>query len=879
MTKAAKKTPMMIQFDAIKEKHPDTILFFRMGDFYEMFHDDAVVASKILGLTLTSRSKGENAIPMAGIPHHAADKYLQQLITAGYRVAICDQMADPTTVKGIVPREVTRIVTPGTLIEDSSLDSNCNNYLAACAIWKDRAGIAFLDLSTGEILIEEVSSSIALDVLECVTAAETLIPEREAEKKNSPFAQLQGRNLGLITYHPDSDFSNKNASSVVKDFYNVASLDGFGILEDEPCVGALAPILRYVTETQKAKVRHLRSPRKIYREQSLILDRATIRNLELLDSIIGSNKKATLFNAINKTQTGAGGRMLRKWLLRPLAEVNAIQIRQQVVIELASDFYTCKTLQEILTEITDIERIIGRVGCGRANARDLFSLGKTLSILPKIVDVISEFKSSRLLELIERLSGLDVIAEKILSAIVEQPPINIMEGGIFKNGYNQELDEYRSISSGGKEWIANYQQQEIKRTGINSLKVKYNKVFGYYIEITKSNLGLAPENYERKQTLVNAERFSTPELKEYEEKVIGAEGKIFELEYKMFLELREEVASVTSKIQIAAEAISEIDVLTSFANLAQSGGYILPEINNSTNIEIIDSRHPVVESMLQSGEFVPNDCQMGYQDSRLIIVTGPNMAGKSTYIRQCALLLIMAQMGAPVPAEKATIGIADRIFTRVGAADDLARGQSTFMVEMSEAANIMNNATERSFIVLDEVGRGTSTFDGVSLAWAITEYIHHNLKARCIFATHYHELSELGIILDAAKNYNVAVRDWNGEIIFLHRIEPGSADKSYGIHVARLAGIPQEIIKRSQVILEGLEEQASRRDSSIVGTNETLRAAAKSVQLTLFDDPDRDSICRELASLKTKDMTAEDAITVLQKFNLRAQKWKETQGY
>ncbi|MHC4872498.1 MAG: DNA mismatch repair protein MutS [Planctomycetota bacterium] len=874
MAKEKKKTPMMQQFDAVKEEHPDKIIFFRMGDFYEMFYDDAVKASKILGLTLTSRSKGDNSIPMAGIPYHAAQKYLQALIEAGERVAVCDQMADPSTVKGIVPREITRIVTPGTLVEDSSLESSSNNYLAACAIWKDRAGIACLDLSTGEIFLEEVPEHIALDTLECISAAETLVPEKEAQKDNSPFANLSGRNLGLISMHPDSDFSEKNAAAAVKEFYKVATLDGFGITEDDPCCGALAPVLRYVNETQKSAVRHLRAPKKIFRDDYLILDRASIRNLELIEPIIGKDKKATLFSSINMTQTGAGGRLLRKWMLRPLADIPVINERQQAVREMLERDYIRKDIHEVLSGMADIERIIGRVGCGRVNGRDISALGQALSTLPNIAELLTQFSSDKITALSERLSGLEEIAAKIVNKVVENPPVTITEGGIFRNGCNPELDELRSISSGGKEWIAQYQKQEIERTGINSLKVKYNKVFGYYIEITKTNLAMTPDNYERKQTLVNAERFITPELKEYEEKVIGAEGKIFEIEYQMFLELREEVAEYTCEIQDAAEALSEIDVLASFACLGNSGGYILPSVNNSKDISIKDGRHPVVEKMLPAGEFVPNDCEMHDSDSRVIIVTGPNMAGKSTYIRQSALLLIMAQMGCPIPAASAEIGIADRIFTRVGAADDLARGQSTFMVEMSESANIMNNATERSFIVLDEVGRGTSTFDGVSLAWAITEHIHNKLSARCIFATHYHELAELGIILDGAKNYNVAVRDWNNEIIFLHRIEPGSADKSYGIHVARLAGIPREIIGRAQVIIEGLEEQAEIRDSSILGSTEALRAAAKDVQLTLFDDPDRDTMCVTLADLNPEKMSPEEALAALQSLNAKAAKWR-----
>jgi DNA mismatch repair protein MutS len=515
---------------------------------------------------------------------------------------------------------------------------------------------------------------------------------------------------------------------------------------------------------------------------------------------------------------------------------------------------------------------MARVGCLRANARDLSALGTTLAVFPEIIEIIENIPVLLIERVLDKISGLEELGTKLTRSITSSPPVNITEGGIFRTGVNAELDELRSISSGGKEWIASFQAAEIERTGISSLKVKFNKVFGYYIEVTKTNLSQVPDNYERKQTLVNAERFITPELKKYEEKVLGAEGKIVELEYKLFCDLREEVASYTEVIQEAATAVSALDVYCALAEKAVSSSYVFPKIDESKNLEIINGRHPVVERMIDEGKFVPNDCAMG-EDSRVAIITGPNMSGKSTYIRQAALLIILAQMGSPIPANSAHIGLVDKVFTRVGAADDLARGQSTFMVEMSESANIMNNATEHSFIVLDEVGRGTSTFDGVSLAWALTEHIHNDIGARCIFATHYHELAELGNILDGAKNFNVAVRDWQGEIIFLHKIEPGSADKSYGIHVARLAGIPKPVISRAQSILEGLEEQAIERDSSILKENQALRAAAKNVQLTLFDDPDRDSICTELANVNIQKLSPEDALEILKSMNAKAARW------
>jgi DNA mismatch repair protein MutS len=872
----SKTTPMMAQYEEAKAAHPDAILFFRMGDFYEMFRDDAVVASRILGLTLTSRSKGDDAIPMAGVPYHAAEKYMAKLIAAGHRVAVCDQMADPASVKGLVPREVTRVVTPGTLTEESGLERSAHNYLAAACVRTDGAGLACIDLSTGEFFLEETAPGALPEALERLQPAECLVPEREAAREDGPYAALTQREVGRLTRHPDSDFAAANAARLLQAHYGVESLDGFGLDAAAPAVGAAAAALRYLHETQRGNIRHLHPPRRLEPSEYLTLDRTTIRNLELVVPLIGEDKGATLYAVVNRTVTAPGARLLRGWLLRPLARREAIRTRQAAVGELLEDHLRRGELRETLRRTSDVERIIGRVGVGRASPRDLASLGATLALLPALAESLEGVQSALLQEEAARLTGLEELAALLERALVEEPPASAADGGVFRRGYHAELDELREVRSGGQDWIARFQAREAERTGVQSLKVKFNKVFGYYIEITKANLDAVPEEYERKQTLVNAERFITPELKEYEEKVLGAAERIAALEQQLFRDLREEVAAHTAAVQAVGRALARIDTVAGLAELGAAEAYCLPELDESRVLQVEEGRHPVLEARLPAGEFVPNDLQMEPETSRVIVITGPNMAGKSTYIRQCALLLLLAQMGAPIPARRARLGLVDRIFTRVGAADDLARGQSTFMVEMNEAANILNNATERSFIVLDEVGRGTSTFDGVSLAWALTEHLHNHVGARCLFATHYHELAELGLILPGAANYNVAVRDWGGDVIFLHRIQPGSADRSYGIHVARLAGVPHPVIERAKGILEALEAQAQERDRSILGETEALRAAAREVQLTLFDDPDRDALCREVAALEPETLTRDEALEILTRLARKARPWRQT---
>ncbi len=866
------KTPMMKQYHAAKAAHPEALLFFRMGDFYELFYEDAVTASRALGLTLTSRSKGEDAVPMAGVPYHAADRYIRELIRAGHRVAVCDQTVDPSTVKGLVPREVTRVVTPGTLVEEGALEATANNYLAAACVWRDAGGLAYADLSTGEVHVETVPAQGLAEAVERVGPAECLVPEDTAGDEDGPLAAL-GRGVGgVLTPRPESDFSRANAPGVVREHYGVAALDGFGLADTDPAVGATAAVLRYLSATQRGRVAHLRPPRKVDAQGTLVLDRATVRNLELVETILGRDRRATLYGIINRTCTGPGARLLRRWMLRPLADLDALRARQAAVAELMADRARRGRVRELLADAADVDRIMGRVGCGRANARDLAALGRTLGRLPAVVDALQGTESDELTALQAPLCGLEDLAERLSATLVEDPPAGVTEGGLVRKGVHAELDELRDLRANGRQWIAEFQAAEIERTGIPSLKVGFNKVFGYYIEVTKTHLARVPEAYERKQTLVNAERFITPQLKEHEEKILGAQERIARIEYDVFVELREAAAARFGPVQAAADALARLDACQGLAETGDALGYVMPRVDEGRAVRIAEGRHPVLETMLPAGKFVPNDLEMDPNASRILIVTGPNMSGKSTYIRQCALLVVLAQMGAPVPAREAHIGLADRIFTRVGAADELARGQSTFMVEMSEAANILNNATERSFIVLDEVGRGTSTYDGVSLAWALTEYIHGRVGARCVFATHYHELAELGVLLPAAANCNVAVRDWGGEVIFLHRIQPGSADRSYGIHVAKIAGVPRPVIERARTILEGLELQARERQGSLVEEGAALRAAAREVQTGLFDDPDRDRLCADLARLDPEALGGDEALALLRALHERARR-------
>ncbi|MBN2710904.1 MAG: DNA mismatch repair protein MutS [Planctomycetes bacterium] len=852
-----KKTPMMEQYHAIKSQHTDKILFFRMGDFYEMFFEDAKIVSRELGLTLTSRDKGENPVPMAGAPHHQGDRYIKELIEKGYKVAVCDQLEDPAQAQGIVKRGVTRVVTPGTVLEDNCLKSHSNNFLAAVTSDGSKAGLAYVDISTGEFFVSYLDFETLGDELERLAPSETLVPAAQALPDKPLAKALRFRAVGVLTERDDYHFDPGHSERVIKEHFGVQNLSGFGIEDAPHATGAAGAVLEYINETQKTSLAHIRRLRLINRGEHLILDRTTQRNLELTHPLMSGGKSATLLSVIDRTKTGPGGRLIKSWLLRPLTNLEIILSRQDGIRDFMEDHILRAELREHLAGIADMERIMARVITNRANPRDLAALAASIGRLPGISALAESLRAPILQNLVAQVDTLDDLGDLISECLVDEPPVQIKDGGIIRDGYHPELDELRSIASGGKDWLANFQKAEQERTGIPSLKIGFNKVFGYYIEITKAHKDKAPAEYDRKQTLVNAERFITPQLKEYESKVLGAEERISRIEYELFSELREKVALNVERVQTVARALAELDVLASLAEVGATNKYIIPEVHEGIHTEFIAGRHPVLETMIPDGEFISNDTIFDPETCRLMIITGPNMAGKSTYIRQVALLTILAQMGAPVPAEKAMVGVADRIFTRVGAADDLSRGQSTFMVEMSETANILNNATERSLVILDEVGRGTSTFDGVSLAWSITEFLHHDLKARTLFATHYHELAELGVILDRAENFNVAVRDWGGEVIFLHKIQPGSCDRSYGIQVGRLAGIPQPVIERAQEMLNGFEAQAAERDYNYINNADALRAAARDVQMDLFAPKQYqlEEIGKELQGLELDNMT------------------------
>ncbi len=795
---------MMDQYRRIRnDLPPDTFLFFRLGDFYEMFFDDAKEASQLLNLTLTKR----HDVPMCGVPHHAADFYLAKLIRRGKKVAICEQMEDPALAKGIVRREVTRVVTPGTLLEDNLLESKRNNYIAGLAHNGKIFGIAFLDLSTGAFWMEESDDAVAIeDNLARYAPTECVVP---ADRMNDPLFKdfFRAGGLTVVTAHDDWTFDRDAAHDLLLRHFKVHSLDGFGVGEVSAGLGAAGAVLHYVTQALKRQIDHVRRIQVKNPASFMLLDEATISNLDLADDT-GAKKGVTLLGVLDSTKTSMGARLLREWLMRPLTNFEAINARHGAVEALTKDRKMLLDLREVLTEIKDLERLISRLNAGTGNARDVRALGRSLENLPRVREIIGAPQVELLALLNESIEPLPEIAALIDRAIVDEPPVPIKDGGLLKKGYHAELDELKDAANSGKQWIADYQTREQERTGIKSLKVRHNNVFGYYIEITKSNLAAAPADYIRKQTIVNGERFITPELKEYENKIFGAEERSVALEYELFLEIREKIVAHTESIQRTAAAIAQLDALSSLAERALALRYARPQMSDDAHLKIKDGRHPVIESLPQAERFVPNDALLDGDKNQIMMITGPNMAGKSTYIRQVAIIVIMAQMGSFVPADAAEIGICDRVFTRVGASDDLARGRSTFMVEMQETANILNNATPRSLIVLDEIGRGTSTFDGISIAWAVAEFLHNNAatKAKTLFATHYHELTDLALTLPGVKNYNVLVKESGDRIAFLRRIVPGAADKSYGIAVARLVGLPPDVISRAKEILTNLED-------------------------------------------------------------------------
>lgn len=858
---------MVAQYQAIKEQYPDVILMFRLGDFYEMFGDDAITASRELEIVLTSRSQGyATDVPMCGVPHHACDRYVARLISKGYRVAICDQLEDPKATKKIVKRGVTRVVTPGTILEDGMLDAKANNYLVAIASEPQVYGIAVVDISTGEFAVTEMKggehSTRLLEELARLAPAEVLVKEIDQDLAEP----IRRGTNATVTRYEDNSIYRKAARELLTEHFKTDSLRGFGAEDMTAGLEASAMVLDYLKQTNAAALQSVSSLSTYSTSGFMVLDAAARRNLELTHSMSADTRGASLLSIIDKTRTAMGGRMLRKWLDQPLLDVERINRRLDAVEELYGDALTRAEIRDILSGIQDLERLMSRIVAESANARDLVGLAQSLKKLPALTSHLASVTAQRLRTLATAIEFLDPVVDLIESAVAPDPPIQLREGGIIAPGYDPELDELRSASTDGKSWIANLEAEEREKTGIRNLKVGYNAVFGYYIEVTKPNLHLVPEDYIRKQTTTNAERFITPALKEMEAKVLGADDKAADLEYRIFCEVRSKVADESLRVAKVARAVAELDVLASLAEIAAEKGFVKPVVSDGEEIRIKNGRHPVVEHFIAE-RFVPNDAVVNCDSDQLLIITGPNMAGKSTYLRQVALIVLLAQMGSFVPADEAEIGVVDRIFTRVGAHDELASGQSTFMVEMNETANILNNATSRSLIVLDEIGRGTSTYDGLSIAWAVAEEINR-LGAKTLFATHYHHLNDLEAKLKGVKNYRIAVREEKDRIVWLRKIMPGGTDRSYGVEVARLAGLPNVVIERAKDILKDLE---SNGNSKLVNKGAKVSAKTQKLQLTLFEG-EKHPVMEELEKLDVSTMSPIEAMNVLYELQKRVMK-------
>ena len=865
MTGTSKLTPAMRQYLEIKEQHKDCILFFRMGDFYEMFFEDAITASKILEITLTSRNKGKNdSIPLCGIPYHAASTYIVKLIEKGFKVAICEQIEDPKEAKGIVKREVVRIVTPGLFVETDTLNIRENSFLMALACREDRFGLAFLDISTGEFRVTESQDREVFAAEISGLDFREVIVEEDFREKDILKALSQGEQRFRINYVEQDYFDYDAAVARLREYFSADLLSQEGVLQHPAAVAAAGAILRYVEETQKDHLGHLNVIQWYETDSYLVMDDVAKRNLELFATITDNKKEGSLFHILDKTVTSMGARRLRWWLNYPLLAPEIIKARLAAVSEIKEHHILREDLRKALDCVYDLERLASRVSMGIANGRDLIALKTSLNALPDIRALLCEMESSLLISIYEGIDEMPDILDQIERSIVEDPPMTIREGGIIKDGYDRDLDELISISRDGKKWIAALEEKERKRTGVNSLKVGFNSVFGYYIEVTKTNTNLVPDDYIRKQTLVNAERYINQELKGYEYTVLNAEDRRKEREYNLFVGIRGEIAREITRIQATASHIANLDAITSLAEVAERYNYCCPVVDHEDRVDIKDGRHAVVERMPLTDGFVPNDVYLDLDNNRVLVITGPNMAGKSTYIRQIALIIILAQMGSFVPAGEARIGVVDRIFTRIGAADSLARGQSTFMIEMNEVANILKNATRRSLIILDEVGRGTSTFDGLSIAWAAAEYIHDekHIGARTLFATHYHQLTDLAVTKEGVKNFNIAVKEWGDRIIFLRKIMEGGTNRSYGIQVARIAGIPDEVIDRAREILNNLE----KGEFDEIGMPKIARgkrsAPKNKAQLSLFIDED-EIIINELKALDVLNITPLEALQKL----------------
>ena len=861
-------TPMMQQYLEIKENYKDCILFFRLGDFYEMFFEDALVASKAMEITLTGKSCGlEERAPMCGVPYHACDVYIAKLVEKGFKVAICEQMEDASG-KGIVRREVIKIITPGTVVSQAMLEERENNYLACVFLDENGSGMAYCDISTGEIAATEWPYEAGREGVanELVKKKPREILTNIAVEDSAFLTALQTELGSFFTVRPEQDYREEDAENRILRQFGVASGKGIG-LDDKPmATRALGALLAYLFETQKQNLAHLTALSVYDTGNRMDLDKSTIKNLELTETLFEKKVQGSLLGVLDKTHTAMGSRQMKRWLREPLKEIKPIQERLDAVELLTEELFLRNDIKEALKQIYDLERLAGRVACGNANAKDMIALRNSIAVLPDLKGSLCGCGDALLERLEQEMSDLSSVYDLIKSAITEEPPFTIREGGLIKAGYSEELDAIKHSIHDGQAWIAGLESTERERTGIKNLKVGFNKVFGYYIEVSKSNLGFVPENYIRKQTLVNCERYITPELKDVESVVLNAETKINQLEYQLFQEIREKIQAEIGTIQKTSFAVAALDVLQSFAEVGSRLGYVKPEINEGSEISIKRGRHPVIETMIKDGMFVSNDTYLDKGGHMMLLITGPNMAGKSTYMRQTALIVLMAQAGCFVPADEAKIGLVDRIYTRIGASDNLAQGQSTFFVEMSELAYILNTASDRSLVILDEIGRGTSTYDGLSIAWAVVEELCSKRNVRTMFATHYHELTVLEEKIQGVCNLNVDIQEQNGDIVFLHKIVEGSASRSYGIHVAKLAGVPKSVLDAASEKLVQLERSAAeiRQDYSLDQPETCAEPPKEENQLSFFSAEFPNPVADRLKSLNLMEITPSQAFQILE---------------
>ena len=858
-------TPMMQQYQSIKKEYSDSILFFRMGDFYEMFNEDAKTASSVLQIALTSRNKKSNPVPMCGIPHHSANLYITKLLKAGKKVAICEQTEDPKQAKGLVKREVVRVITPGTILDDNILDPKCDQFIASLYFGKNEIGLSVLDVSTGVFKVTQINGDNALsilgDELQKLDPREIIIPD---SFKNDNRNWLPTGEVFVHTWE-DGSFSFKEAYRNLVEHFKTQSLEGFGCENMKAAISSAGALIYYLRETQKSPLDHITALTPFPIHNYMALDQCSLTSLELVQSSEGTRKNS-LLDLLDLSLTPMGARRIREWILKPLISSEKIQERLSIVEGFKDNPTSRKGLRDLLKQIFDLERLLGRITLSACNARDLVALKASLKVFPDLLEALKGYDSSPVQTYLENWDNLENIHDLIDRNIADDPPLGLKEGNLIKPSCNEELDRLKNITRQGKNWIASLELEEKEKTGIPVLKVGFNKIYGYYIEITKKHTDRVPAEYIRKQSLVNAERYISPKLKEYEEEITGAEEKIFALEQNLFEEIRSTVSLAGSRIQGMARIISEVDALSSFAETAHRYNYCQPEFTNDRNLVIENGRHPLIERMDPSVRFISNDTFLDSVEQQIMIITGPNMAGKSTYLRQVALIALMAQIGSFVPADKASLGITDRIFSRVGAQDHLLKGQSTFMVEMNETANILNNATPDSLIILDEIGRGTSTFDGISIAWAIVEFLHKADQGggpKTLFATHYHELTDLSRVLPGVKNFNVQVKEWNDEIIFLRKIVPGGTDKSYGIQVARLAGLPKRVLDRAHEVLFNLEQsEFDEVGVPKISRSENCDTKHSPGQLGLFSEPENPLI-RKIKEIDPNQLSPREALEVL----------------